>query len=351
MTIWQRSFWKSYWLALQRVRTDKRARSFAFRVTFVLLYWLGYLGFLGFLELSDTTGGHDWNAVFYTLMLGGGSAAAVLLRRSHRRQDAALNFSLTGQSHSVPKVESDASPEIRTYLEQRALIVASLLARGAGESYQKRNRMPEDVRVVNRQVQNAFLRTQGLWDKLEPEEAALAATAEGDWTLEQTSQVVVWGEQLRLLRWVLRVDSELMPLEHFPKLDFSLSRDVMQNPVAAFPQKPLLKPWEVRVQRDLSTGYAVRTFAELAVRGLITHVGASDEWAQELRTRSLGASTDSLAGARTIAELDDESLQLLGSITSTRREYLRYLTDLLDALEPFSYSSWMKSKNQTIGAG
>jgi hypothetical protein len=103
-----------------------------------------------------------------------------------------------------PQKPPDASPEVRSYLEERALIVASLLARGAGEIYLGRHQVPEGRQVITRQVQNSLLRGAGLWDKLEQPEADLAGAPDGLWTVEQQNYVPVWCEQLRMMRWTSR---------------------------------------------------------------------------------------------------------------------------------------------------
>jgi len=125
MSIWARGFWKSYWIALQRTRRDKRARSFALRVTFLLTYLVAYVLFI--FKVTTATGGGIWSAAFYTFIFGSGTIAAILIRRWHRKQDELLNYSLTGAIRLNPQEVSDTSPQVRTYLEERALIVASLL--------------------------------------------------------------------------------------------------------------------------------------------------------------------------------------------------------------------------------
>jgi hypothetical protein len=54
---------------------------------------------------------------------------------------------------------------------------------------------------VARQIQNTFLRQRGLRERLNPVEIALVNAADGLWNPEQRSDVIVWCEQLRLLRW------------------------------------------------------------------------------------------------------------------------------------------------------
>ena len=188
-------------------------------------------------------------------------------------------------------------------------------------------------------MQNALLCENGLWDKLEQAEADLTSAADGRWSLEQQNQVFMWCEQLRLLRWVIGLDSELVPLAHFPALEFSLSREVLRRGRSQS-DKALLKSWDVRVQRDVAMEYTARVVAEFKGRGLIAASQELEGWADEFRAKSLGDSTDYLAGARTIGELDDGALRRLGSFAAARERYCAYLVDLLNAIQPFPFSTW-----------
>jgi hypothetical protein len=339
MSIWAREFWKSYWIALQRTGRDKRARSIALRITFLLAYLFAYVLFVFFMEVNAAAGQGIWNAAFYAFIFGTGTIAAILMRRWHRKQDELLNYSLTGRSPLRPQDVTDASPELRAYLEERALIVASLLARAASEIYLQHNQLSPGLEVVTRQTQNALLRENGLWNKLEQAEADLVSAADGRWSVEQQNQVFVWCEQLRLLRWVIGLDSELVPLAHFPTLDFSLSRDILRRGKSQS-GKPILKSWDIRVQRDVAMEYTARVVAEFKGRGLIADSPELEGWADEFRAQSLGDSTDYLAGARTIGELDDDALRRLGSFAAARDRYCAYLVDLLNAVHPFPFPTW-----------
>lgn len=70
-------------------------------------------------------------------------------------------------------------------MEERALIIASLLARGSSEIYLQHYELAQGMEVITRQVQNSFLRDTGLWEKLEQPEADLASAADGLWSVEQ----------------------------------------------------------------------------------------------------------------------------------------------------------------------
>jgi len=340
MSILKRGFWRSYWIALQRARKDKRARSISLKITFWLAYLVVYFLFVVLMEVNAAAGQGVGTAVFYAFIFGTGAVAAVFMRRWHRKQDELINTSLTGRAPLHPQDFDDASPEVRAYLEERTLIIASLLARGASEIYLRHHHVAEGTEVVTRQVQNSFLRETGLWDELERPEAELSIAADGLWTPEQCNLVLTWCEQLRVLRWVFGIESEAVPLSHFPKLDFSLSQEVLRRgrPLTS---KPLVKPWDVRVQRDVAREYTARVVAELKTRGLIAGGPELDGWADEFRAKSVGDSTDYLAGAKTIGELDEGALRQLGVFASARERYCAYVVELLNVTQPFSLSTWI----------
>src|SRR6266404_2516117 len=150
MSIWAREFWKSYWIALRRTRSDKRARSFALRITFAFTYLLAYVLFICFIEVNAARAGGIWNSVVYAFIFGSATIAAIIMRRWNRKQDELLNYSLTGRNRLHPLDASDSSPEVSTYLEERALIVASLLSRGASEIYLQHNQLAPGLEVVTR---------------------------------------------------------------------------------------------------------------------------------------------------------------------------------------------------------
>ena len=80
--------------------------------------------------------------------------------------------------------------------------------------------------------------------------------------------------------------------------------------------------------------------AELKGRSLIADSAELDGWADEFRERSLGASIDYVAGPKTIAELEEGPLRILGLTAHARAAYADYLVDLLSGGEPVSFAVW-----------
>jgi hypothetical protein len=293
--------------------------------------------------------GGPWTAAFYIFIFGTGSLAAVLMRRWHRKQNELLNYSLTGQTVRDLDGKFDLAPPVRTYLEDRALIIASLLARSVSEIHVHQQEDHDLSDIFTRQFLNGFLREHGLWDKLELDEADLVIAADGRWTSEQEGSVVLWSEQLRLLRWVLGLDTEIVPLWHYTAVDFRLSLDLIRSAPTVRAKKSTVGPWDIRMQRDVAMDYIARVIAELKTRGVVPPGPELDGWADELRAKSLGDSVDLLAGARTIAELNENALRLLGTLAAARERYASYLLEQLDSPEPVAFSSWEVRRAARVG--
>jgi len=328
---WRRSFWKSFWFALLRVRVDKRARtavvSAAYFLTWILIeVWLVFL-----------VPAHEGHGVFQMMFNGfiavTGLLAARLISRSNRKQGELLNFSITGQTpRQLPEPDSQ---RVRHYLEIRAAIIASLLARGASEIYLATHEIPIGAEIVTRQIQNSALRGLGIWEELCPAEKELVICRDGTWTEDQRTTVINWCEQLRLLRWTLRMDNELVPLAHQPNIDFSIAR--MSQGKGS---KPMRSTWDLREEREISLAYFARVVAELNARSL--QLGDSSElnWTRAFRENLLGGSTDYLARSQTVADLDEGALRTLGLVAKERANYAGYLVDQLSSPEPLRFLDW-----------
>jgi hypothetical protein len=337
ISIWQRGFWKSYWVAIRRSGKDKRARLAAISVSGAIVYVVLYALAVFALPFRDGASAGWFQLVFNGFAVASGIMAAILLRRAYRRDDELLNISITGRNPVVNHARGVA-PEVRAYLEERAGIVASLLARGASEIYLQHAAVAAGAAVVTRQIQNGFLRESGLWDRMEASERDLASAADGNWTAEQRSEVAKWCEQLRLLRWTLGLDTELEALAHFPEVNFLLTREFLKEKKILRATKTLLEASDLRGERDTALGYLARIVAELEARGLI-RVGG-ETWMKELRAKSLGPSVDFLAGAKTIGELGDDSLRFFGAVAGARERYASWLVETLGAVDVTAFSVW-----------
>jgi hypothetical protein len=164
--------------------------------------------------------------------------------------------------------------------------------------------------------------------------------ADGLWTAEHRAKIVTWCEQLRLLRWTLRIDAELIPLAHNPPVDYSLVHDLLRDTAVIQTGKPTRASWDLRGERDIALEYFARVVAELKSRSLIAESTELDGWPEEFREKSLGTSVDYLVGPKTVAELNEGPLRLLGMIAHACWEYAAYLVELLSGAGAVPLAEW-----------
>lgn len=319
MTILRASFWRTVWIAIRRSGKDKRSRALVIR-TVARVVLLGYaVAAIWLVVVNDT------ESAILVAVIGVASVIAFLWARwIMPSDDSAGGFIAQG---------------LRDYLDQRALILATLLTRAGSEVYLSQNEMPRGKQVITRQTQNEILRKNNLWEKLEPDEVELMSSPDGSWTDQQRILSRAWCEQLRLLRWTLGIDAEIAPLMLMPVLDFNVARGLLES------GQPLGKPqtletWTLRKERDTAHAYLARLVAEMHSRGL-AQPADSDGWSANFREQLVGASKDLLVGAKTVAELDDQTVTVLCATAWARYQYAAYLVELLSNAQAFPFAKWM----------
>jgi len=328
MPLWRTHLWKTLWFALLRSRKDKRARIVVRSVAVLIATGLYYLYWGRFVYRQSKEDGVSpaFPVMFYVFIFGTGILARFLMKRYHRRADEALNFSITGAIPQQVPVDTIA-PEVRERIEERLVITAALLIRAGSERYLREHTLPEGAEIQTRQIHNRVLREKGLWEKLEAEERDLLMRPDGEWPLDQQERILEWSEQLRLLRWVLRIDRELAPLAHLPPIDHALAREILEGKCVS--TLPLLRSWDVRPERDTAEAYNARALAELQCRGLAPGNPDFAAWAGVIRAQFQGDSADLTVGARTVAELSEPELRYLAALADAREQYASQLIERL----------------------
>jgi hypothetical protein len=222
---------------------------------------------------------------------------------------------------------------VQQYLGERLLILNGLLLRALAEIGQAGG---EDQ--LWRQVVNQPLIEGRLWEKLEGPEKDLLALPQGTWATEQTWTAAEWSEQLRLLRWVLGIDEDLVGIGELPQLE-GLLLPVGQ----AVPKTVRRPPWEIRLQRDAAEIYLARAWAELDARQLLEGE-AVPEAVRNLLDGMAGPSTDMLVGHQTMGELPADDVRQLVALALARCNYASYLMECLDFTEIVSYAVWWERR-------
>ena len=368
-------FWKWCWIALRRFHKDKRFRGPVLLVSFWLAYFVASFIFAWKINREDGMG--VWTFPFYGLTFGSGFLAFVLIRRLNRSNQQIFQHSFTQQplrserdcsasfeehAHNKPGIKRSAqrtgeflcrmaarsralcaSPGVQTYMIQRAGIIAGLVLRAASEMSLN---SPDGQLLTEAGIRgaiNKMLRKSKLWDQLEAGEADLFCATDGAWTSEQKYNMHAWCEQLRLLRWRMGVDVDILPLGHLPRPEVSLTEGLLDPERLLFRRKDMREIWEIRRERDVASDYTGRIISELMQRGLLDSDSLNGSLEPLLQARQ-DSSTDLIAGVKTVGELNDDTLRSLGSIAIARLSYAEYLMDQLEAQTLISYGVWATSK-------
>ena len=325
MSLWQKEFWLTYWVAIRRCRKDSRSRQIVIRTTVRLLILPLYFCILG-ITLAQS-GDSLWIIVFDCLILSCAFLIVMAFRKSHQREDALLRLSPTTKRQVI---DDELIPkDVKQHLTNDAVIKAALLARGLSESFLKTKELPDNISIETRRNLIESLRKHNLWDKLDVEERDLLHIADGHWTWEQIHLLASWCEQLRLLRWVLGLDARIVPLALFPKPDASLVTEIINKGGALFASKTVLATWDIRLERDIARTYFLRCLAEQQSRGLFGGPPEFVQWAQNVQAELASPSQDILVRAKAISELDTDDLAYLRAIAITRYEYSNSLLSKL----------------------
>lgn len=333
--MWQglRSFWREYAVSWARIGKDRRAWPVVARGTFLLLaipLWL-------LLVLGQVGNREQRIAQFFfnAFVFGLGLIALFVLRRLNRLDNELLNTSITGNTPAaLPSQEVHAN--VRAYLADRMLIIGTLFARALVESQPSPHQAPDGDTGI-RQGLNHILRRRELWANLEPTEAALCSLPQGAWPTADRNLAIDWAEQLRLLRWLFRLDDELLPLAAFPRWDSVLVSRLWVDADVQIPQVAR-SLWEVRLEGDSAQLYCIRALAELQARQIMP---AEILPLQGFRDSLAGESTDLLVGKQSFSELSASDLGEFVATAAARFHYASYLTEILAESEVQSYSQWL----------
>lgn len=333
------NFTRSCLVALQRSGVDPRARRFLLLTTIAVAVLVAT--FIYYRWAFD----HTWvtteiaGPLFYLFLGVGALISMALFRRSLGMDRELSTFSLDIRTPATPAGSLDALSE---YLSDRMLALACMTARGLAEMTASRPDV-SDLAIGVRQRVNRCLGTSGIRNKLEADERQLCSSAAGTWTSEQRWRAIAWGEQLRLLRWMLGVDSESTSFALFPRIDVRTAWDFIR-PGATRPALRISdQPWLLREQRHLAAQYMKGVTHELGARKG-SRIGNDPDKPGPLPLPS----EDLLAGARSITELSDSDLSIFAATLRARYQYASYLLDLLEANEPQPFSSWLlRSKEKT----
>jgi hypothetical protein len=240
-----------------------------------------------------------------------------LIRRLYMRADEGL-IKLSGLEK---RNEGNDLARHREELATVALVLAAMIDRAGSEAFLKTKEMPEGVEVITRQRLVAMLRSAEIWDVMPSTDREKMMLPDGGWNWQQITDALRQVEDLRVLRWVLRVDTYLLPIEQAYKLHLNVATELVSSPTKV-QGDGCLEAWEMEEARDYANSYFGRCWAEEQKRGLVAPPGeqttedelkqAQSEFEQIVRyATELGAqqSGDFLLGSDIVGDSSDEHLK------------------------------------------
>jgi hypothetical protein len=312
--------WRHFWIAIRRANRDARARRFLIGVIaliFCAIYFFILIGGFVFSSVNNK----DFLAIAGIFGVCAISVFAIHKwgeRREAKAAPPAVGIALVRQMH------------------KEAFFLAILLTRAGSERMMEKE-FPPEIEVITRRVQREKIVELGLWDELPEAMKSLLLLPDGHWTEEQKSRAESCWEYLSVLRWVLRFDDSLRPLDRRPSYEFAKTREII-NGYADWSPGDTLAPWDLRPARDQAIRHFGRLWIEAVARGLVKDGVEPDQRAEALRIKtdidSDGSSTDLLIEAQTVSELPDPDLWFLLRTAYWRKEILKYLVPWLSGEVP-----------------
>jgi hypothetical protein len=310
-------FWRGFWLVVRRAPRDKRAflaLASLFGIVAYIAYLVWTLFYLGV-----------WGSISWMVMLGLGAGLAVLIRRHNSRPDESM-LSLS----SYRDIDSQEFAHHRPELVKVLLRAAILVDRAGIEALIESGKVPDEHRGISRRRTLDLARQPNLWNGFTEEERMLLMSAEGSW-----ERGIIWAqinliENVRVLRWVIQLDSILVPFEFLqpdltPAIELT-SKPEMVEGVGCLP------PWDLRPERDSANFMLNRCMAEGLERGFFKTEGSSQaasdllEFANQIKRDQ---SRDLVVGAETVEEASEERIRTIAQLALSRATILERIIQFL----------------------
>jgi len=329
--LFKSAFWRTLGISLRRFPKDKRARRFVLISVGVLLYVGLYLRFFlapfFFAQTRESQADRVIRLAFLGIMLSG-ALLVYLFHRWLERRDR-LPSLLDDAAPGVGASPSEA--ETTEEIWRMTAMLAALLQRSGSEAAMQTTALAQGKEFAIRQWQRERLLALGLWEGLPVTFRDLLLLPEGHWTAAKQDAVNGSLEQFFAMRWAISLEDALRPLNQIPTY---AGKAIVAMIAGAKPGNLALRPpWDLRLARDESYRYFERFWLEAVTRRLIGEEYEDRVLSEAIRLKAeIDAndrqSYDLLVGARTVSELDDETLMRMVITAHRRWEILKLLTGM-----------------------
>ncbi len=310
-------FRRSLWLTLKRTRVSRISR----RHIRVLAFWIVWLMGEGFLLHKEAQEMGPWGFVFPALLLVLAVGVGSFIRRHNERfGDSLLKLSVR---------EAPAADDLRLHGNTIATLLlrtAATVDRAGIEALHRQRKVgPEHTGICRRRTLDLAQRPD-LWTGYTMEEQALLISQEGSWGWEQVWPRVLQAEDVRVMRWVLKMDDVLTPFE-FLEPDVTPALQVTVKP-ETIRKDDCLASFDLRPAQTMAQMMVTRCLGEGIRRGFLTEDNpeARAEYLRFAERMAADESQDMLVGPATVGTADQHRVEWIGQ--AALRRY-RALTGLI----------------------
>lgn len=331
-TLLRQSTWRQAKFSLYRVTKDKRARKHLLRFLLQLaspVFWLVAAAVLvgASIAMVAVGGAAAISSVAPLFGICFGLAIGALIHASRREAAAAR----------MPQpLSPDQLRSVHAFFVELALIFAVLADRANSEAFLKEKVLPYTIEIISRRVHIELLKSRNLWDKLSPSERQVLMIPGGEWPWPTIHQAASFQEQLRLVRWILRLDFFLPDLGLQPQFKPRSYKELILDPKKLLESPRLIRLHDLEAAREAAKNVHLRCAAEEIIRGYHGPEKAeSAPWAQHVSATYGGKqSEDLLIGDTIVSEVSELILRQTTILTRTRTEFLTWAGTILDGSIP-----------------
>jgi hypothetical protein len=244
---------------------------------------------------------------------------AWLIGRSNARSDETL---IRLSDPFEPPAEPDHSlhrPGIAACLIRTAVLVD----RATAETLHRIAKVPPEKAGFYRRRTLDISHLQGRWDGFTRAEQDLLISPEGSWDWDEVWPRLVQIEDVRVLRWVLKVDPILAPFE-FLSHDLAPAHQLVTSPEMLEGAGYML-PSDLRPAQQLAEQMVTRCIAEGILRGFLSEQDDEARFQFVRIAERMGSdqSGDLLVGSESVGKAREDHLRWVGQTAIRRMNVLR----------------------------
>jgi len=235
-------------------------------------------------------------------------------------------------SLSSPAVlETDDLSKHRVRIAAALLRVAILVDRAGGENLHRLGKIGAQSQGTCRRRTLDLARKPDLWETFTSEERNSLLAPEGSWEWDAVWPRVLQVEDVRVLRWVLKLDPILTPFE-FLKPDLIPALEISTNP-QRIEGKDCMAPWDLRPAHAMAEQMLNRCVAEGVHRGFLTIEDHQTREAFIHLAKTLGEnqSEDLLIGSNIVADADRDRIEWVAQAALRRTRILSAVIKYLNS--------------------